>query len=848
MTTRSLYRYTQLPDLPGNMVLNACRGPVSVVKPVARTNMITNPSFETATTNYTAVGGSIARSTTQQYHGAYSLAVTPGAATTDGVRYDTVSLTSGTTYAASCKFYGVAGLKYKISFATTGGVDLSAYTFTATGRWQWVYVYWTETSSTTRRIYFTKNGSTSTAIFYIDGVQVESLTAGERVSTFIDGDQLSLLPSGQFPPCYGWNGTRHASTSYRTAQTRDGGMVYNLDEFNFAVTGMSGLGLRGADHIVTQQGFLDGSRYQTSVQPQRDFTISGRFTTRTNLQLKQARAALGAAIGLDRTAPRQPIALLYQEYDGTTPIGLTGKIVASYNDGLAGTWDNTVGEQLDIPFTQWSPYVYVNDGGATMTQSETITVTNITNLMYRDVTGDWSKLSDFAGTDEVLDIVQHPDGTWYVTGAFTTIGGVSANRIARYDPVTGAFSALGTGLNAGQGNRLFVDPQGNVYVGGNGFTTANGVTVNRITYWNGTTFVALGSGVTKGVNNTVYGITMDASGNLYVCGIFTQAGGGAAAGIAKLDTAGTWSALGTGLAGSTAQGFGLTTALNGTDIYVGGDFTTANGVASPDIAKWNGTTFEALGSGVSSDVRDILTAPNGDIYATGDFTTAGGNTVNRVARWNGTQWSALSTGLSTSTFGSEIRVGFDGLLYVGGAFTAVGGITTADSFAAWNGSSWLLPDIDMAGSAQVDAVGVGRRGELMVSFFNGTASNASAAQLNTLTNDGTVAAYPIIRITGPSSSTSRLHVIRSYTTGEILNFNLTIFALEEIAISTGPDDVSVTSLTRGDLTQYVLPGSSPNLRLLPGANSISYLVTGGTVTTVATWAEKVLDASDLVLA
>ncbi len=52
-----------------------------VVVPVARTNEITNPSLETATTGYTAGAGSLARSTAQQYYGVYSAAYTPSAAT-----------------------------------------------------------------------------------------------------------------------------------------------------------------------------------------------------------------------------------------------------------------------------------------------------------------------------------------------------------------------------------------------------------------------------------------------------------------------------------------------------------------------------------------------------------------------------------------------------------------------------------------------------------------------------------------------------------------------------------------------------------------------------------------------
>ena len=123
-----LRTYRNLPAIPTGYPLDDVW---SVVVPIARTNLVTNPSLETNTTNWAAIGSSIARSTTQQYHGAYSLAITPTAATTDGARFDTVSLTSGTTYAYSAKVRGVAGLKYKLCLETTAAVELNSVTFTA---------------------------------------------------------------------------------------------------------------------------------------------------------------------------------------------------------------------------------------------------------------------------------------------------------------------------------------------------------------------------------------------------------------------------------------------------------------------------------------------------------------------------------------------------------------------------------------------------------------------------------------------------------------------------------------------------------------------------------------------
>ena len=39
-------------------------------------------------------------------------------------------------------------------------------------------------------------------------------------------------------------------------------------------------------------------------------------------------------------------------------------------------------------------------------------------------------------------------------------------------------------------------------------------------------------------------------------------------------------------------------AVSGTNLYAGGDFTTAGGVTANNIAKWDGSAWSALGSGM----------------------------------------------------------------------------------------------------------------------------------------------------------------------------------------------------------------------------------------------------------
>jgi hypothetical protein len=124
-------------------------------------------------------------------------------------------------------------------------------------------------------------------------------------------------------------------------------------------------------------------------------------------------------------------------------------------------------------------------------------------------------------------------------------------------------------------------------------------------------------------------------------------------------------------------------AVLGSDLYAAGSFTIAGESPANDIAKWNGNSWSALGSGMNNDVRALAVSGN-DLYAAGYFTTVGGSPANFIAKWNGSIWSPLGSGmnyavLALAVSGSE--------LYAAGAFTNAGG-TPAPRIAKWNGTNW----------------------------------------------------------------------------------------------------------------------------------------------------------------
>ncbi|HUW63039.1 MAG TPA: carboxypeptidase regulatory-like domain-containing protein [Candidatus Bathyarchaeia archaeon] len=290
----------------------------------------------------------------------------------------------------------------------------------------------------------------------------------------------------------------------------------------------------------------------------------------------------------------------------------------------------------------------------------------------------WSILG--SGVDaEVRALAVDGAGNVYAGGYFTTAGGLDASYIAKWNGK--AWSALGTGMNM-YVYALAADGLGNVYAGGE-FTAAGGVSANSVAKWSGTGWSALGTGI----SGTVYGLALDGSGSLYAGGTFNMAGGVSAQRIAKWDGT-AWSALGTGMDGEV-----YALAVDGSDnLYAGGWFMIAGGVQAKGIAKWDGTAWSALapqnltGNSVNTVAVDML----GNVYAAGYFnsTAADGAEANNIAKWNGTVWSALGTGVS----GTAVALALDqNRLFAGGYFTQAGGKVSA-YFALWQPEGVMPPN------------------------------------------------------------------------------------------------------------------------------------------------------------
>jgi hypothetical protein len=271
-------------------------------------------------------------------------------------------------------------------------------------------------------------------------------------------------------------------------------------------------------------------------------------------------------------------------------------------------------------------------------------------------------------------------GNLYAGGNFTTPSGVSANNIAKWNRSN--WSALGSGMDAESVVSTLAVSGSDLYIGGH-FTTLGDVSGNHIAKWNGSNWSALGLGM-GGVDYPWVGALLVSVGDLYAGGQFATAGGVSATNIAKWD-GNRWSAVGSGLGG--ADGVNppgvQALAVSGSDLYVGGSFTTAGGAPATNIAKWNGSVWSALSSGINGGVY-ALAISDSDLYAGGWFTTAGDVSANYIAKWNGCSWSSLGPGMN-GFVGALAVSGSD--LYAEGNFTTAGGFS-ANYIAKWDGTNW----------------------------------------------------------------------------------------------------------------------------------------------------------------
>ena len=205
--------------------------------------------------------------------------------------------------------------------------------------------------------------------------------------------------------------------------------------------------------------------------------------------------------------------------------------------------------------------------------------------------------------------------------------------------------------------------------------------------WDGSTWIAQGlSGEARALINFDDGSGPALyAGRVYPGGVLRWNGTG-------------WNSLGGGLSVSNpyaavyVHAFAIFDDGTGPALYVAGYFTSAGGVPANGIAKWDGNTWSALGSGLTSlvgplpVVRALAVFDDGNgpaLYAAGHFSHAGGQPIPMVARWDGSGWSALGNGVPVT---SAWQLAWALTVFDDGQGPALYVVT--DTVHRWDGLTW----------------------------------------------------------------------------------------------------------------------------------------------------------------
>jgi hypothetical protein len=345
--------------------------------------------------------------------------------------------------------------------------------------------------------------------------------------------------------------------------------------------------------------------------------------------------------------------------------GFTGSYVASF-----AAWDDGTGEALYA--------------------TGSFTVPNVTgtqNLAKWNGSG-WESVGGGL-IDQYSNSITVFQGDLIAGGYFNSAGGVAdTEKLARFD---------GTQWNSMDAQSasflnsiwdLVVWDDGvtgeQLYIAGNYLDLNGQAALDHIAKWDGTTYTGVGGTIAGAVPLIVLDLQVADLGDgekLYAGGRFLNIGGVPANNIAVWDGT-AWAPLGGGLTQSSGFAQVLTMTVfddgSGPALFVGGTFQTAGSTPAVRIAKWDGSTWSAVGDGFDSTVNRLVTFDDGSgeaLYALGRFNNSGSTPTAKMAKWNGTSWEQLGDGADGNLFGGFVYDAGQGTaLHIGGGFSNAGGL------------------------------------------------------------------------------------------------------------------------------------------------------------------------------
>jgi uncharacterized delta-60 repeat protein len=342
------------------------------------------------------------------------------------------------------------------------------------------------------------------------------------------------------------------------------------------------------------------------------------------------------------------------------------------------------------------------------------------------------------------------NGKLIIAGDFTSYAGVARKYIARLNVDGSADNSFttGTGPNAEVSTTASLD-NGNIIIVGN-FTSYNGNITKRIAKIsaNGSFDPTFNSGT--GVDNSVYAMSIQSSGNIIIGGAFTLYNNIQNNRIARLNADGTGN-----LFNSSANDRVYCTATqNDGKIVIGGTFTSYNGVDRITIARLNvdGTLDTSFDTGTGTQtpfgpgvINAIAIQNDGKIIIGGDISYYNGIAKKTIVRLNsdGTldnTFNQITTNNNGVTGGEvkNIYIQTDGkIIIVGSSFFPYRGIARLNVDGSFDTS--FMANV-ANGSDGVFTAAIQSDGKIIIAggFFGGWNGNTNIKRIARLNIDGSL--------------------------------------------------------------------------------------------------------------
>ena len=349
------------------------------------------------------------------------------------------------------------------------------------------------------------------------------------------------------------------------------------------------------------------------------------------------------------------------------------------------------------------------------------------------------------GTNNVVySMAIQLDGKIVLAGNFTSYNGSSSNRIVRLN----GDGSLDTSFNVGTGANNFIyslaiQPDGKILIGGS-FTTYNAVARNRMARLNSDGSLDTDFVVGTAANSTVFSIAVQLDGKIVVAGNFTTFNGTSRSRIARLNAIGSIDTsfnVGTGANNSV---YSIAVQSDG-KILIGGNFTTYSSSSRNYIARLNSdasldTAFN-VGTGCDNYVNTLNIQLDGKILIGGAFTIYNSISKNRIARLNtdGSLDADFILGTGSSSQVKDIEIQEDGKIIIGGYFTSYSG-TSRNYIARLDGDGGLDSDFikNTAANGDIYTLSVQSDDKILIGGYFTTYNNTAVNKIGRLNSDGSL--------------------------------------------------------------------------------------------------------------